>query len=198
MWRRYSHEIIHTERLDRNNAAGLPRVEVLRPLISSSTAEAEDLPLILHHFSYWPGWQKNDDSISFLSALLQQSGPNSPLTYACKAIARAYFSNRRPTADNRSMEVTTYGKALAATNAALRSPGVCAADDGILASVFLLGLHEVRGKDKSRDSICLWWLMVMIVDRWCCEFQNFPGACHMGDTRKGASLAAAIESFKPV
>lgn len=84
--------------------------------------------------------------------MLQQSMEDSPLTYACRAVARAYFANRKPTADNRSMAVCMYGKALAATDAALQSPKVCAVDNITLASVFLLGLHEVRTKTALQRS----------------------------------------------
>ncbi|KAI9723750.1 MAG: hypothetical protein M1812_001050 [Candelaria pacifica] len=124
---------------------------VPQPLRSSSTAEAEELPLILDHFSSSPGWQRGDGSIGFLTRMVQQSAEDSAIVYSCRAAARACLSNRQRTTNNRSREVDTYGKALAATNAVLQDRKACSSDDTALASVWLLGLHEViAGAANSR------------------------------------------------
>ena len=133
----------HSGLSDRSHIAARPAMVVPRPLTYSSTTDVEDLPLILDHFSFSPGWQRHDSSMSFLTRMIQLSGKDSALIYSCRAAARSYFSNRLRTAENRSRELATYGKALTATNNLLQDRNACSRDDTALASVWLLGLHEV-------------------------------------------------------
>ena len=131
-----------------HHAPALSTREVPRPLTYSSTTNVEELPLILDSFSYSPGWQNHASSMTFLNDMVQQSAEDSALISACRAVARAYFSNRLQTIENKSNELATYGKALAATNALLRDREACSRDNTALASVWLLGLHEVCSSDS--------------------------------------------------
>lgn len=133
----------HRSRLAPCSAAIVPRA-----LTYSSTTEVEELPLILDHFSFSPGWQQHDDSMSFLTRLVDRSAENSALIHSCRAAARAYFNNRLTTTKNKSRQMASYGKALAATNTMLQDREACSRDDIALASVWLLGLHEVCSKDR--------------------------------------------------
>ena len=138
----------HTGFPHRSQTAAHYAMVVPRPLRTSSTAEAEELPLILDHFSSSPSWQRHDGSMGFLTRMVQHSTEDSALIYSCRAAARAYFSNRQRTTENRSRELDTYGKALVATNAVLRDRKACSSDDTALASVWLLGTYEVCSKDR--------------------------------------------------
>ena len=126
----------------RHLAARLAQV-VPQPLRFISTAETEELPLVLNHFSFATGWQQQDGSMNFLTRMVQHSAEDSALIHSCRALARAYFNNRQRTTENRSRQLDTYGKALVKTNNVLRDPSACSSDDTALTSVWLLGLHEV-------------------------------------------------------
>lgn len=132
----------------RHHPPALSIREVPRPLTYSSTTDVEELPLILDSFSYSPGWQNHESSKTFLNGMVQQSAEDSALISACRAVARAYFNNRLQTIENKSKELATYGKALAATNALLRDREACSRNNAALASVWLLGLHEVCSSDS--------------------------------------------------
>ena len=130
-----------------------PAIAIARPLTYASTTEVEDLPLMLDHFSFSPGWQRHDSSMSFLTLIVQRSAEDSALIYSCRAAARAYFSNRLGTIENRSKALAAYSKALAATNAVLQDQKACSRDDTALASVWLLGLREVCSKKSPHDNL---------------------------------------------
>ena len=138
----------------RSRLASCSAVTVPRPLTYGSTTEVEELPLTLDQWSFSPGWQRHDSSTSFLTRIVEQSAENTALIYCCRAAARAYFNNRLRTTENRLKQLAAYGKALVATNTVLQDREVCSRDDTALASVWLLGQHEVSSKDSPRDGLC--------------------------------------------
>jgi hypothetical protein len=78
-----------------------------------------------------------------LPQMISKAADDSAIVLVCRAIGNAFLTCRVDTAEARSKRATTYGRALSATNAALKDP-LLQIQDETLASVWLLSLYEVR------------------------------------------------------
>lgn len=79
----------------------------------------------------------------YLPEIIQRSAEDSAIVLSCRAIGTAFLTCQIATTEAQSKRAGAYGKALAATNAALKDSAVQTRDE-TLASIWLLSLYEVR------------------------------------------------------
>lgn len=83
-----------------------------------------------------------NEAFAFLPTMITESGPQSYLHAAMRAVGVINFANRSPTMDMKSVVDSEYAKAISGVTAALTDPVLCLRDE-TLVSVWLLGIWEV-------------------------------------------------------
>lgn len=113
---------------------------------SQQLAECWDTHAMSLAFSNFCTTPRHDTTLGFLVSLpeiIYKSAEDSAIVLSCRAIGNAFLTCQTGTPEAQSKRAGAYGKALAATNAALKDSALQTQDE-TLASVWLLSLYEVR------------------------------------------------------
>jgi hypothetical protein len=115
------------------------------PLLLKEDWRSYSVPVALRQFlaPTSGNGSRSHDFLEFLPDLYSETSDGSCLNMATHAVAMAYISNTSGAFTKTYEHVQTYGRALRATNVALRDPLESVKDSTIIA-VWLLGVHEVR------------------------------------------------------
>jgi hypothetical protein len=101
------------------------------------------MPVVLHQFSVPIDGHRFYGFLDFLPSLCRETRNYSCLSLAIDALAKLYITNVSQVPPDRAEHALIYGRALKATNAALRDPLERAKDDTFIA-VWMLGIYEVK------------------------------------------------------